>query len=120
MFGDHRDCTVSGVQAPWLDLGNYGRAECQGFTLQVQAMLMKEELGVTPVINCAGNLTVLGGNVVDEEVIDAMKEAASSFFDMPELHRKAGEYIAKLIGVEDAYIVNGGEAGIVLSLSACM
>ncbi len=81
---------------------------------------MKEELGVSPVINCAGNLTVLGGNVVDEEVIDAMKEAARSFFDMPELHRKAGEYIARLIGVEDAYIVNGGEAGIVLSLAACM
>jgi uncharacterized pyridoxal phosphate-dependent enzyme len=79
-----------------------------------------EELGVKPVINCAGNLTVLGGNVVDEEVIDAMKEAASSFFDMLELHRKAGEYVAKLVGAEDAYIVNGGEAGIVLSLAACM
>jgi L-seryl-tRNA(Ser) seleniumtransferase len=81
---------------------------------------VKEELGVRPVINCSGNLTVLGGNVVDEAVIDAMKEAARSFFDMPELHLKAGEYIAKLIGVEDAYIVNGGEAGIVLSLAACM
>src|SRR5579872_738336 len=79
-----------------------------------------KELGIKPVINCAGTLTVLGGNTVDPEIIDAMKEAAGSFFDMPELHRKAGEYIAGLLGVEDAFIVNGAEAGIVLSLAACM
>jgi L-seryl-tRNA(Ser) seleniumtransferase len=79
-----------------------------------------KELGIQPVINCAGTLTVLGGNTVDPEIIDAMKEAAGSFFDMPELHRKAGEYIAKLLDVEDGYIVNGAEAGIVLSLAACM
>jgi len=82
--------------------------------------MIAEELGVKPVINCAGNLTVLGGNLVAEEVIDSMKEAAQNFFDMPTLHEKAGSYVASLLGVEDAYISGGAEAGLILSLAACV
>jgi len=82
--------------------------------------VIANEIGVEPIINCAGNVTVLGGNIVDEEVIEAMKEAAGSFFDMPTLHKKAGAFIARLLGVEDAYISGGAEAGLLLSLAACM
>ncbi len=79
-----------------------------------------EELGLKPIINAAGNLTVLGGTTLEEEVIEAMIEASKVFLDMNELHIKAGQYIAKLIGVEDAYITSGAGAGIVLSVAACM
>ena len=82
--------------------------------------MIEEDLGIKPVINCTGTLTLLGGNIVEEEVVDAMKEAARSFFDMQELHRKAGEFVAKLLGAEAAYIVNGAEAGLVLSLASCL
>ncbi len=62
-----------------------------------------EELGLKPVINAAGTLTLLGGSILDEDVTNAMMEALKVYIDMNELHIKAGRYIAKLIGVEDAY-----------------
>jgi len=81
---------------------------------------MLEELGVRPVINAAGTVTVLGGCQVDDEVLDAMREAAKVYVDMNELHAKAGEFIARLTGAEAAYVTNGAAAGLVLSVAACM
>jgi uncharacterized pyridoxal phosphate-dependent enzyme len=79
-----------------------------------------EELGLKPIINAAGNLTVLGGTTLDKEVIDAMIEASKVYLDMNELHIKAGQYIAKLLGVEDAYITSGAGAGMALAVAACI
>lgn len=81
---------------------------------------MLEELGVKPVINAAGTLTVLGGCLVDDEVLEAMREAAKVYVDMSELHNKAGAFIAKLTGAEAAYVSAGAAAGLVLSVAACM
>jgi uncharacterized pyridoxal phosphate-dependent enzyme len=81
---------------------------------------MLEKLGVKKIINCAGSLTILGGTTVDDQVIDVMKEVARIYVDMPELHRRAGEYLAKLIGCDSAFVVNGAEAGLVISVAACM
>jgi uncharacterized pyridoxal phosphate-dependent enzyme len=79
-----------------------------------------EELGVRPVINAAGTVTILGGCLVDDEVLDAMREAAKVYLDMSELHNKVGAYIAKLTGAEAAYVSAGAAAGLVLSVGACM
>ncbi|MEM1518033.1 MAG: aminotransferase class V-fold PLP-dependent enzyme [Nitrososphaerota archaeon] len=79
-----------------------------------------EELGLKPIINASGNLTILGGTTLEDEVLEAMREASKVYLDMNELHIKAGQYIAKLIGVEDAYITSGAGAGIVLSVAACI
>jgi len=83
-------------------------------------MNLIEELGLKPVINAAGTLTLLGGSILDEDVTNAMIEASKVYIDMNELHIKAGQYIAKLIGVEDAYITSGAGAGIALSVAACI
>jgi len=37
---------------------------------------MIRELGIKPVINAAGTVTVLGGCLVQEEALDAIKEMA--------------------------------------------
>jgi L-seryl-tRNA(Ser) seleniumtransferase len=81
---------------------------------------MLKELGVKPVINACGTVTVLGGCLVDDEVLEAVKEAAGVYVDMSELHTRAGAYIAKLTGAEAAYISAGAAAGLVLSVAACM
>lgn len=81
---------------------------------------MIEELGLKPIINASGNLTVLGGTTIDDEVLEAMREASKVYLDMNELNIRAGQYIARLIGVEDAYITSGAGAGIVLSIAACI
>jgi uncharacterized pyridoxal phosphate-dependent enzyme len=82
--------------------------------------MVLEELGVKPVINAAGTLTLLGGCLIDDEVLDAMREAAKVYVDMGELHARAGAYLAKLVGAEDAYVSAGAAAGLVLSVGACM
>jgi uncharacterized pyridoxal phosphate-dependent enzyme len=81
---------------------------------------MLEKLGVKPVINACGTVTTLGGCMVADEVLDAMREAANVFVDMNELHTKAGAYVAGLVGAEAAYISGGAAAGLVLSVAACM
>jgi uncharacterized pyridoxal phosphate-dependent enzyme len=83
-------------------------------------MVSLRELGVNGVVNATGTLTVLGGSVLSDEVLAAMSEAAKVYVDMEELHLKAGEYVAQMLGVESAYIVDGAAAGLVLCVAACL
>ena len=63
-------------------------------------MTIYEKLKIRPVINAWGTVTKLGGSLMDPEVLKAMNEAAECFVPMEELHEKAGEYVAELLGVE--------------------
>jgi uncharacterized pyridoxal phosphate-dependent enzyme len=81
-------------------------------------MTLFERLGVRPVINAHGTVTILGGSLMDRRVVEAMAEAAGSFADLLELLSRAGEYIAGLIGVEAACITSGAANGIVVSTAA--
>jgi L-seryl-tRNA(Ser) seleniumtransferase len=83
-------------------------------------VFLLRELGVKPVINAAGTVTVLGGSVMTDEVMNAMMEGAKVYVDMNQLHAKAGAYIAKLLGAEMAYVTSGAAAGLVLAVGACM
>ena len=49
-----------------------------------------QELGVKRVINAAGTLTRLGGTPMDDDVLDAMREAAQWSVRMEELQEAAG------------------------------
>src|SRR5215212_12174584 len=56
-----------------------------------------EALGVKPVINAVGTVTVLGGSVMPPEVVAAWAEAARHFVDLVLLQDRVGERIAKAI-----------------------
>jgi len=58
-------------------------------------MSIYRKLGVKPVINAWATVTTLGGSLMLPEVVEAMNEAAKAFVDMEELHRRAGEIIAR-------------------------
>ena len=79
-----------------------------------------EELGVHGLVNAYGTLTILGGTVLADEILDAIREAGKVYLDVPELDIKAGDYIARLLGAEDAYVTSGGAAGVALSVAACI
>jgi L-seryl-tRNA(Ser) seleniumtransferase len=81
---------------------------------------MLRELGVKPIINACGTLTILGGTTLADEISEAWAEASRVYLDMNELHTKAGEFISKLTGAESAYITAGTAAGLVISIAACM
>ena len=83
-------------------------------------MNIYEKLGVKQFINASATLTMYGGSIMPDEVVAAMAEAAGSYVDLLELHKKAGDYIAKLTRNEAAFISDGAAAGIVLATAAAV
>ncbi|MDF2670158.1 MAG: hypothetical protein K0R67_2464, partial [Paenibacillus sp.] len=79
-----------------------------------------DTLGIKKIINGWGTVTMIGGSLMDPEVVSAMNEAARSYVDIRTLHKKAGEHIAELLGCEAASITSGASAGIAISAAACM
>jgi hypothetical protein len=53
-------------------------------------------LGVKPVINAMGTVTILGGSLMPPEVVRALEEASRHFVHLPDLQKRAGERIAQL------------------------
>lgn len=83
-------------------------------------MNIYESLGVKPVINAIGTFTRLSGSLMPPEVVQAMSEAARQFVCIEELQYRAGQIIAGLVGSEAAYVTSGAQAGLVLSIAACI
>ena len=81
-------------------------------------MSFYESLDVPPVVNAATTFTALGGSLMPDVVLDAMRSAAGSFVDMHALHLAAGRRLAELTNNEAAYATAGCGAAMVLSVLA--
>ncbi|MCI0700093.1 MAG: aminotransferase class V-fold PLP-dependent enzyme [Planctomycetia bacterium] len=79
-----------------------------------------ESLGIKPVINATGTVTVLGGSVMPPEVVAAWVAASKHFVDLVELQDKVGARIAKLLGVESASVTTGAAGALFLGTAACV
>jgi L-seryl-tRNA(Ser) seleniumtransferase len=79
-----------------------------------------ETLGIKPVINATGTVTVLGGSLMPPEVIAAWQEAARHFVNLVDLQAKVGERIAKLVGVEAALVTTGAAGALLLGTAAAV
>jgi uncharacterized pyridoxal phosphate-dependent enzyme len=77
-------------------------------------------LGVKPVINGVGVVTVLGGSIMPPEVIRAMEEASRFFIPLPELERKVGARIAELLQAPAAMVTCGAASAITVGTAACL
>jgi len=82
--------------------------------------MILEELGLERAINATGNITVLGGTILDDEVLEAMKEAGKIYVNVPEAQVRAGALIASFVDAEAAYITSGCAAALALSAAACI
>lgn len=76
--------------------------------------------GVRPVINGVGPATRLGGTIMDDEVLEAMTQAARAYVKIDELQEAAGRIIAEITGAEAGYVTSGAAAGLALATAACM
>jgi L-seryl-tRNA(Ser) seleniumtransferase len=83
-------------------------------------MSIYDTLNVRTIINGTGTFTRLGGTLMAPEVVAAMVEASKSFVCLEELQTAAGKFIAELTGAEAAYVTSGAQAGLVLSIAACI
>jgi L-seryl-tRNA(Ser) seleniumtransferase len=77
-------------------------------------------LGVRPVINGVGTVTVLGGSIMPAEVVRAMDEASRYFVNLPELQDKVGARLAELLGVPAAMVTAGAASSITVAAAACL
>ncbi len=79
-----------------------------------------EDIGVRPVINAIGTATRYGGALLDPEIMETMRVASREFCLLDELHEKAGEKVARMLGVEAAYVTASAACGLVITTAACM
>jgi L-seryl-tRNA(Ser) seleniumtransferase len=79
-----------------------------------------EKLGVRPFINAAGTYTILSASTLPDEVQAAVALAAQKPVHLMELHKAAGEYLAKRLRCEAALVTSGAAAGIKLATAACI
>ena len=77
-------------------------------------------LGVKPVINGVGVVTVLGGSIMPTEVVRAMEEASRYFIPLPELQKKVGARVAELLKAPAAMVTCGAASAISVGTSACL
>ena len=70
------------------------------------------ELGVTPLVNINGTVTVIGGSVMKPEVMELMRRGNEHFVLIDELEVAAGKFIANLCKSPAGYtgLVTGGAA----------
>ena len=79
-----------------------------------------ETIGVRPLINCRGTLTILGGSLMLPEVVRAMEMAGRQYVNLDELMEKVGERLAALTGAEWGYVTSGCAAALCQVTAACV
>jgi seryl-tRNA(Sec) selenium transferase len=81
------------------------------------------ELGVTPLININGTVTVIGGSVMHPEVMELIRRGNEHFVLIDELEIAAGNFIAKLCKSPEGYtglVTAGAAAALVVGYAGMM
>lgn len=79
-----------------------------------------QQFGLTPIINARGTHTRLGGWIMEPEVVDAMRAAATEYIVLDELQDTASELIRRATGAEAGMVTGGAAAGLLLGTAACL
>ena len=81
------------------------------------------ELGVTPLVNINGTITVIGGSVMAPEVMELMRRGNEHFVLIDDLEIGAGKFIAKLCKSPAGYtglVTAGAAAALVVGYAGMM
>jgi D-glucosaminate-6-phosphate ammonia-lyase len=100
-------------------LGFGGTLECAGATNK-KIYSTYESLGVRPIINCWGTITVMGGSLVAPAVSKTMEEANKHFVFLDELMEKVSLRLAELTGAEGGIVTSGAAGALMLATAACV
>ncbi len=79
-----------------------------------------QSIGVRPLINCRGTLTIVGGSLELPEVRAAKEAAAQHFVQLDELMEAIGKRLAELTGAEWGMVSAGCAAALAHATSACI
>jgi seryl-tRNA(Sec) selenium transferase len=81
------------------------------------------ELGLTPIINTGGTITVIGGSLMRPEVMELMRMGNEHFVFLDDLEAAAGKFIANICRSPSGYtglVTNGAAASNLLGYAAMM
>jgi D-glucosaminate-6-phosphate ammonia-lyase len=79
-----------------------------------------ESIGVKPIINCRGTVTVVGGSLELPEVRAAKEAAAQRFVHLDELMEAVGQRLATLTGAPWGIVTSGCAAALTHATAACV
>jgi L-seryl-tRNA(Ser) seleniumtransferase len=79
-----------------------------------------QSIGVRPLINCEGVITIIGGSLTLPEVKRAMEEASRQYVHIDELAEAVGNRLAQLTGAEWGIVTSGCAAAMTHATSACI
>ena len=81
---------------------------------------MCESIGVRPIINANGPITLFSGSVMLPEVREAMSQASRRYVHIDELMEAVGNRLADITGAESGIVTSGCSAALVHATSACI
>ena len=79
-----------------------------------------EAIGVVPLINARGTVTVIGASRILPEVQQAMDEAVLDYVQIDELMDGVGRRLAELTGAESGCVTCGASAAITAATAGCI
>ncbi|MGN7311063.1 DgaE family pyridoxal phosphate-dependent ammonia lyase [Alkalicoccobacillus gibsonii] len=82
------------------------------------ANTLSAKYGLKRVINASGRMTILGTSTASDTVMEAMSQGGQQYVEIADLVDRAGQYVAGIVGSEDAVVVNSASSGIALSIAA--
>src|ERR1051326_4345646 len=88
--------------------------------LQLAPSDIYKSVGVRPIINCRGTLTVISGSLELPEVRAAVESAGQHHVVLDELMEAAAKRLAEITGAEWALISSGCAAGMAHTTAACV
>ena len=81
---------------------------------------IRRELGLRPIINAAGTMTVLGASIMVPQAVAAMAAIAGEFVEMEHLHQAASAVVAQATGAEAGFVTACCASAITLSVAGAM
>lgn len=81
---------------------------------------IRAELGLRPIINASGTMTVLGASIMVPQAVAAMAAIAGEFVEMDALHRAASRVIAQATGAEAGFVTASCASAITLSVAGIL
>jgi uncharacterized pyridoxal phosphate-dependent enzyme len=79
-----------------------------------------ETLGIRPIINAGGHMTILGGSVLSPEVRAAMESANTAYTRMDDVFDGAGKAIGGMLGTGGGLVTSGCYAALVQGAAAIL
>ncbi|HXH99568.1 MAG TPA: aminotransferase class V-fold PLP-dependent enzyme [Sphingobacteriaceae bacterium] len=89
-------------------------------SLQKSSKSIYTLLGVRPVINARGTVTIVGASRILPEVQQAMDDATKEYVQIDELMDKVGDRLAQLTGAEWGFVSAGASAAITAGTAGCV